>query len=127
MFVAVKLLLVLILVPAHAPVCKVAAVKSCTHSTSPEAPSACEAPPCCAKCEKDSNKPVPLAPQHDSPKKPPCPTDCLSPLCTVFSAVVTAALASTELDPPTIDRLSIAPYLLSPDGFYSLLDRPPRT
>jgi hypothetical protein len=124
---AVRLLLALILVPAHAPVCKVAAVEACTHSTSSQAPSNGGLPPCCGKCEsKPAHKSAPLAPQPDCPKKPTCPTDCLSLLCTHFSAVISDALFSNDLDQPTAERIPVMLQLLSPEGFHTLLDRPPR-
>jgi hypothetical protein len=40
--------------------------------------------------------------------------------------VVSDTFASAELDEPTPELLSVAMHLLSPDGFHSLLDRPPR-
>jgi hypothetical protein len=124
---AVKLLLVLTLLPAHAPVCKVAAVEACTHPTSAPVPQNCPVPPCCAKCSKQfADSSVPSAPKRDNPVKLPCRTNCLSPLCTVFSAVVSDTFVSGELDQPTAERLPIAFQMLSPDGFHTLLDRPPR-
>jgi hypothetical protein len=120
----VKLLLILTLLPAHTPVCKVVAVESCTHRTSAPA-----LPPCCAKCAKKSSNcsaSVPAAPKPDRPKKPPGPTNCLSPLCSVPSAIVADTFAAAELDQPSAERLPVSPRLLPPDGFHALLDRPPR-
>ena len=124
---SLKLFLAFVLLPAHAPVCKVAAVESCTHSPSIPSQSSCSKPPCCEKCaHKPADKQAPEAPKPDRPWKPVCPTDCLSPLCTVFSAVVSDSFVTAELDQPTPERLSNALQLLSPDGFHTLLDRPPR-
>jgi hypothetical protein len=122
-----KLILAFVLLPAHAPVCKVAAVEACTHAPFiPNQPS-CSKPPCCKKCEHDpAEKKPPLAPKPDHPLKPVCPTDCLSPLCTVFSAVVSDSFDSAQLDQPTAERIPNALQLLSSDGFHTLLDRPPR-
>jgi hypothetical protein len=119
---AAKLLLILTLLPAHAPVCKVVAVESCTHPTSTPA-----LPPCCAKCgKKTADRPAPSTPEPNRPSKPTCPSNCPCPLCTVPSAVVSDTFVSAELDQPAAERLPITLHLLSPDGFHILLDRPPR-
>jgi len=125
---AVKLLLILTLLPAQTPVCKVAAVESYTHRTSKPA-----APPRCAKCLKksaDSSSSVPAAPKSDRPSqpqpKPVDPSNCLCPLCSAPSAIVPDAFAPAELDQPTAEQLPVSRHLLPPDGFHVLLDRPPR-
>ena len=124
---AIKVIVILTLLPAHAPVCKVAAVEACTHtSTAPTSPP-CSAPPCCAKCaKKPADSPAPVPSKQDRPTKQSCPTNCLSPLCTVFSAVVSDTCLSSDFDQLTPELLPVALQLSSPDGFHTLLDRPPR-
>jgi hypothetical protein len=118
---AVKLLLVLTLLPAHAPVCKVAAVEARA-----DAPAAPAQPPCCKKCAKKSAaQPAPSSPKPVRPSKPICPPNSC-PLCAAPSAVLLEAFDTAELDQPAAERLTVALTLLPPDGFHALLDRPPR-
>jgi hypothetical protein len=109
-----KLLLAVGLLLAHAPVCKLDAARAVS-----QLPDAAAKPPCCQKCKA---KPAP--PKPDKPTKPTCPPDCQ--LCSAPTAALTVTAPETGLDLSVVDRLPATSPPAVPDGFHSLLDRPPR-
>ena len=121
MYGVLKWLLLACLLPAHSPVCKVAAAEARTHSAAPVAP------PCCKKCaHKQASQSVPAAPHSGKPAKPFCPPNCFCPLCSAPAAVVPDSVMFTVPAQPTAGCLAAPVYSTPPDGFPALLDRPPR-
>ena len=119
---ALKLLLVVVLVPAHVPVCKLAAVNA-----RPLPPSAPAVPPCCSKCQqKPAPRSIPASPRPEKPTKPTCPPNSVCPFCTPLPAVAPTSTATAELDCPVTERLAAIAQIAPPDGVHALPDRPPR-
>ncbi len=116
MFGVVKLLLAVSLLLAHAPVCKLDAARTVCQLT--DAPAK---PLCCTKCKA---KPAQLPANPDRPTKPTCPPDCQ--LCSAPAAALIVTAPDTGLDLSITAPVSAASPLAVPDGFHSLLDRPPR-
>jgi hypothetical protein len=113
-----KLLLIVALLLAHVPVCKATATESRTFSTTPQHVSQC-----CAKCSKKA----PAAPKPIKPVSPkPCPPNCGCLLCSAPAAVVPPAPATTDFNSPSTELVGTTAPLAAPDGFRTLLDRPPR-
>jgi hypothetical protein len=120
-----KWLLLVTLLPAQMPVCMVAASEPRTPSTS--APSLPAEPHCCAKClkKKAPARSAPTTPSTPKPEKPSKP-NCACPVCSAPAAVMPDNAGLAEFDRLTVGQVTVASCLFAPDGFPSLLDRPPR-
>jgi hypothetical protein len=115
-----KLLLTVALLLAHAPARKATATDAHLTPNTPQ-----QAPQCCAKCAK--NNPVHAPPKPEKPTSPkPCEPGCTCSLCTTPAAVMPDAIAPADLDSPSTEQLCASSSLPVPDGFRTLLDRPPR-
>jgi hypothetical protein len=122
--VAVRLLLVVGLLTAHVPVCKVtAAVRSAPTTIKPPLP----VPKCNKGCCAGAAKPAPNAPKRDDgkPSKPTCPPDCPCPLCSPPSVLVPAA-CEVVTDLGTSEELPVGFTVSHAEVFHTPLDRPPR-
>lgn len=125
---AVRLLLVICLLGAHTPVCKVAAVSSLvTHRTSPSQVPTDPAPKCKKGCCPAACPTTPSSPKPDreTPAKPSCPKNCLSPLCSVPPALVSFPELVVEDLGPT-GHVVAESQTSAADVFRCPLDRPPR-
>lgn len=121
MGVVLRLLLLIALLPAHAPACK-----ACAVAHTERAPSTATKP-CCAKCRsKAAEQPAPSAPKPDEPAKPDCPPNCPCPLCAAPAALVPDVGSFEAPLPLSAERLPAALVLAEPDGAPASLDRPPR-
>lgn len=126
MTVAVRLALVVALLAGQTPVCKVAAARSLTraHTTTPTPAAPTCKKGCCAAAEQ---RPAPAPPVRDhGPPKPPCPADCLSPLCSPAPLIETDPSAAVAHDTGATGHLPAASCPSPGKGFRSTLDRPPR-
>lgn len=120
---ALKLLLLVFLLPAHAPVCKLAVADARPAPASAPAPSV---PPCCSKCKQKPSHSAPAAPEREKPAKPVCPPNAACPFCAPPPALAPAPPASAELDGQAPEQLAVLARVTPPDGVRTLLDRPPR-
>ena len=129
MGVAVRLLLVVGLLAAHAPGCKVAAAQSLipTRSHAPQTPEA-PAPKCQKGCCSAANAPAPASPKPDrgAPAKPQCPANCLNPLCAPAPALQPNAAPGVAADLGPVEQLVPQSHTSPSDAFHNRLDRPPR-
>jgi hypothetical protein len=127
--VAVRLLLVIGLLAAHYPGCKVAAAQSLvpTHPHAPQTPT-----PLAVKCQKGccsaATAPAPDAPKPDrgTPGKSKCPANCLNPLCSPAPALQPESGEGVVADLGPVEHLDLPPQTSPSDAFRNRLDRPPR-
>ena len=120
---AVRLALIVGLLAAQLPVCKVALARSLSHipSAQPAPAKPCKKG-CCAVARPSAPAP---SPEHKAPTAPQCPTDCLSPLCSPIPVLNEPAAAVVQ-DAGTSGRVLVAPAVAPNDHHPSPLDRPPR-
>ena len=128
MAVVVRLLLVIGLLGAHYPGCKVAAAQSLvpTRSHAPQTPdSAARCTKGCCPATK-SQAPDSSKPDRVAPGKSKCPANCLNPLCSPAPALQpdTEPGVATDLGPA--EQLIQQPQTFPSDAFRNRLDRPPR-
>lgn len=124
----VRLLLVVGLLIAHSPVCKITAAHAMATSL-PHLAHAKESPgPRCKKscCQGKQQSPQPKQPTPDKPPKPDCPNNGPCPLCGPLPGLVALSNPAIPTDLLLVDDLLIASHVLIADGFHMLLDRPPR-
>jgi hypothetical protein len=127
--VTVRLLLVIGLLAAHYPGCKVAAAQSLvpTRSHAPQTPDSptvkCKKGCCSAANTRSSDSPKP---DRSTPGKSKCPASCLNPLCSPAPALQpnTEPGVATDLGPA--EQLIQQPQTCPSDAFRNRLDRPPR-
>jgi hypothetical protein len=126
---AVRLLLVVGLLAAHYPGCKVAAAQSLVPSQ-PQLP---QLPiPAPAKCKKGCC-PAAEPPASESPKpnrgapgKSHCPANCLNPLCSPAPALQPNHASGDLADLGPVEQLVPQGQTDPTDTFHNRLDRPPR-
>lgn len=124
-----RLLLVICLLGAHTPVCKVAAANSLvpTRTQAPQVPSSpspkCKKGCCAAECPTTPGAPTP---DRGSPAKPGCPKNCLSPLCSVPPALVSSPDLGIVADLGPTGHCIAQSQTSAADVFRCRLDRPPR-
>jgi hypothetical protein len=127
--IAVRLLLIVGLLAAHYPGCKVAAAQSLvpTRSHAPQTP---ESPP--AKCKKGCCSAVTTLasdspkPDRGTPDKSKCPANCLNPLCSPAPALQPDSGDGVVADIGPVEHHIPQPQTSLADAFHSRLDRPPR-
>ena len=129
MRVLVKLLLVVGLLAAHAPGCKVAAAQALVPARSHSSHGTDEP---VAKCNKACCAPAD-APLSDEPKsdripseQSKCPANCLNPLCSPAPALQPPSTDGSTTDLGPVEQVLPQPKSSPAAAFHSRLDRPPR-
>jgi hypothetical protein len=129
--VLLRLVLVVGLLSAHVPMCKLALAQSHTAAqiNATHEPTAGNTK--CKKgcCPAETKRPFPDTPKHDpgTPGKPTCPDNCPCPLCTPSPVTVGEPACEFTHDFESSEPLTVPSRQLPGKVSHSPLDRPPRT